>query len=102
MINFLSLHTEANPAITGLAHAHGSSYPLSGCTSALPFSVSLDSVKVGKISTDTVQLTLPCHLLNCLFIYYGDGVPLDDINVKNQFKENNISYHPLVRYSVQL
>jgi hypothetical protein len=59
MINFLSLHTEANPAITGLAHAHGSSYPLSGCTSALPFSVSLDSVKVGKISTDTVQLTLP-------------------------------------------
>ena len=61
MINFLSLHTEANPAITGLAHAHGSSYPLSGCTYALPFSVSLDSVKVGKISTDTVQLTLPCY-----------------------------------------
>jgi hypothetical protein len=63
MINFLSLHTEANPAITGLAHAHGSSYPLSGCTSALPFSVSLDSVKVGKISTDTVQLTLPARYL---------------------------------------
>jgi hypothetical protein len=49
MINFLSLQTEANPAIAGLAHAHGSSYPLNGCTSALPFSVSLDSVNVGKI-----------------------------------------------------
>jgi hypothetical protein len=48
MINFLSLQTEANPAIAGLAHAHGSSYPLNGCTSALPFSVSLDSVNGGK------------------------------------------------------
>jgi len=48
MINFLSLQTEANPAIAGLTQAHGLSYSRNGSASALPFSVLLDSVNGGK------------------------------------------------------
>lgn len=58
-VNFLSLQTESNPAIAGLAHAHRSNHLSNGCTSAVPFSVKLDSAKAEKNLTDTVLPILP-------------------------------------------
>lgn len=61
MIYLLSLQKEANSSLNELAHSIGSSYPLKGCSSAEPFSVSLDLIKIVKKLT---QFEL--HSLNFL------------------------------------
>jgi hypothetical protein len=70
----------ANSSILELALSIGTGYPLIGCSPAEPISVLPVLINITNLITDTVQFTLPQHLLvsvfDVLFLLPIEAVPL--------------------------